>query len=104
RHCVGHLAGVSLHIIQCEGLATGHRSQAPWPPPFRSRFGTMQRITFADDADTFSLVVQYWNAADVIFWERLSHALDRCLRASGDYRGCHDVTSFHWAPPGSSRI
>jgi hypothetical protein len=26
------------------------------------------------------------------------------LRASGDYRGCHDVTSFHWAPPGSSRI
>src|SRR3974377_1665354 len=86
---------MSLDVIGGQAFLLGQQNQPPGAFPLGADLGTMQKVSFADDSDEFSVVVNDRRRADPLFEEQRGGILQRCGRSDLDYGRGHDIPCFH---------
>ena len=92
------MRGLASQKLMLAVLALGQHGQPPSAPGFAVVVVEPQKIALAHHADYLAGIIHNGDCADAVLKQQLSDFLRRCIRASRDHGGRHNVESIHVLP------
>src|SRR3974377_2066349 len=94
-HDITDLVGVRIDLAPRRAFIPRHQDQPPWTPLHSRDFRAMDEVTFTDDANEHSLIVDHGPGANVPINEKPRDLLDRRGWLNRDHWRSHNIASFH---------